>query len=673
MMNDMKVRTRLALGFGALLVLMLVVVGVAFVSLQEVGLEAAVLAKRDDALVAAANAMLAAQLEQAVAVRDFVSREDRSSEKASRDALERSEEAYDLAAAALAGHASGLKDDYLQQLAGKAHAGQAPVTNKTREVMALVENGEYERARSLVYKDMLPMQRAVMSNLATLASVTTELAKARADLAEAHAARALTVIAVMLAVSLAVGVLGTLWLARGITRPLNSAVSVTERVAAGDLTAHIDTTGHDETGRLLAALARMQASLHDMATSIRDGASVVSEASEEIARGNSDLSSRTEGHASSLEQIAASIEELTGTVKQNAESAKSASALAKKAAAEALGGGDIVGRVVKTMDGIEASSRRMSDIVGVIDGIAFQTNLLALNAAVEAARAGEQGRGFGVVATEVRALAQRSAMAAKEIKDLIGGSVSEAEAAAKLADEAGASITRIIDAAEQVSKLVADISTASQEQRAGIEQISGAIGNMEEGTQRNAALVEETNAATQQLLDQARGLVSVVGRFKLDQGEDRERAIAMVKKAVSHLSAAGPQRAFDDFEDPAGLFQMGDLYVMVFDGQGVIQAHGRRPEIRGRNDWDVTDADGKHQTREVIEVATTRGAGWIDYRWENPRTGQIEPKSTYVEGCGDYIVGCGVYRAENTPMLEDRAALRLSEPASQARALPKHS
>jgi methyl-accepting chemotaxis protein len=671
MMADIKVRTRLALGFGALLVLMLVVVGVAFVALREAGLQAAVLAKRDLALVAAANAMQAAQLEQAVAVRDFVSQEDLNSEKAAREALERSEQAYDAAAAALAEQAAGLKDDYLQQLANKAKEGQAPVTNKTREVMALVENAEYDRARAMVYKDMLPMQRAVMSNLATLASVTTELAKGRADLAASYAARALTAIAVMLAVSLGVGVLGTLWLSRGITRPLTSAVSVTERVAAGDLTALIPAGGHDETGRLLAALERMQRSLHDMATSIRDGARIVSDASEEIARGNGDLSSRTEAHASSLEEIAASIEELTGTVKQNADNAKSASALAKKAAAEAVGGGDIVGRVVKTMDGIEASSRKMSDIVGVIDGIAFQTNLLALNAAVEAARAGEQGRGFGVVATEVRALAQRSATAAKEIKALIGGSVSQAEAGAKLADEAGASITRIIDAAEQVSKLVADISTGSQEQRAGIEQISGAIANMEEGTQRNAALVEETNATTQQLLDQARGLVGVVGRFKLDQGEDRERAIAMVKKAVAHVKAAGPERAFDDFQDPNGAFQMGDLYVMVFDKQGVLRAHGRRPEIRGRNDWDVTDADGKHQTREVIQVAESRGAGWVDYRWENPRSGQIEPKSTYVEACGDYVVGCGIYRAESAGSVEGRAALRL--PARAARALPKRS
>jgi len=669
-MADIKVRTRLALGSGALLALMLVVVGVAFVSLREAGVQAAALAKRDLALVAAANAMQASQLEQAVAIRDFVSQSDLNAEKAAREAIARSAQSYEAAAATLGEQAAALKDEYLQQLANKAKAGQEPVSNKTREVMALVENAEYDRARALVYKDMLPMQRAVMDNLATLASVTTSLAQGRADQAEARATRALAVIAGMLAVALVLGVLGTIWLARGITRPLTSAVAVTERVASGDLTAQIQSGGQDETGRLLAALERMQQSLHDMATSIRDGAKVVSEASEEIARGNGDLSSRTEAHASSLEEIAASIEELTGTVKQNADNAKSASSLAKKAAAEAVSGGDIVGRVVKTMDGIETSSRRMSDIVGVIDGIAFQTNLLALNAAVEAARAGEQGRGFGVVATEVRALAQRSATAAKEIKALIGGSVAEAETGAKLADEAGAAITRIIDAAGQVSNLVADISTASQEQRAGIEQISGAIANMEEGTQRNAALVEETNATTQQLLDQARGLVSVVGRFKLDHGEDRERAIAMVKKAVAHLSRVAAERAFDDFHADDKGFKQGELYLIVFDDQGVIRAHGRNAAFRGRNDWEQADADGRKMTQEMVELGRSRGMGWVDYRWTNPRSGQVEPKSTYIERCSQYTIACGIYRAQGGAA-ESEAVLKL--PARPVRALPGRS
>jgi methyl-accepting chemotaxis protein len=670
MMGNIKVRTRLALGFGALLVLMFLVVGVAFIALRDTGFEAALTAKRDLALVAAANSMQAVQLEQSVAIRDFVVQEDLSGDQAAREAIARSTQAYEVAATLLAEQATVMKDEYLQQLATKAKEAQAPISNKTREVMALTENGEYKRARALVFKELLPMQKTVMGNLATLASVTTELAKGRADQAEAESVRALKIIAGTLAAALVLGVLGTIWLARGITHPLAGALAVTERVAAGDLTGRIDVGAEDETGRLLAALERMQHSLHDMATGIRDGARVVSSASEEIARGNSDLSSRTEGQASSLEQIAASIEELTGTVKQNAESAKSASALATKAAAEAVGGGAIVERVVKTMDSIEASSKKMADIVGVIDGIAFQTNLLALNAAVEAARAGEQGRGFGVVATEVRALAQRSATAAKEIKSLIGGSVGEVEAGAKLADEAGAAITRIIQAAEQVSRLVADISTGSQEQRAGIEQISGAIGNMEQGTQRNAALVEETHATTQQLLDQARALVGLVDRFKLDRADEREQAIAMVKSAVKHIQAEGAERAFADFQDPSGAFQSGELYLIVFDQRGTMQMHARKPELRGRDELDVTDADGKFQTREIIDVATRRGSGWVDYRWLNPRTGQTEPKSTYVELSGEYIVGCGIYRGEGEG---DASSAVLKLPEHAARALPKRA
>ena len=538
MMTDMKVRTRLALGFGALLALMLVVVALAFLALREAGLQASLLARQDLAMVSSANAMQAAQLEQALAIRDFVAQEDSAAEKAARTALDDSVQSFNGAAGVLELLAKDTGNDYLQQLAEKVRTAQEPVSKKTQEAIELVENAEYDKARSLVFKELLPMQRTIMGNLATLTSVTSELAKGRAGLAEASAARALKQIAMMLVAALVVGVLGTLWLARGITRPLTTAVAVTERVAAGDLTGEIETGSRDETGRLLAALAGMQRNLHEVAASIRDGARIVSQASEEIARGNSDLSSRTEAQASSLEEIAASVEELTGTVKQNAENAKSASALANKAAEAAVSGGGIVGRVVRTMDGIETSSKKMADIVGVIDAIAFQTNLLALNAAVEAARAGAQGRGFAVVAAEVRALAQRSADAAKEIKTLIGGSVEQVAAGAKLADEAGAAITKIIDAAKEVSRFVADISRASQEQRAGIEQISGAISNMEESTQRNAALVEQTNAGTQALLDQARELVTIVSRFKLLASSD-SAAGAEPRKA---LAAAKPHR-----------------------------------------------------------------------------------------------------------------------------------
>ncbi len=271
--------------------------------------------------------------------------------------------------------------------------------------------------------------------------------------------------------------------------------------------------------QLLAASVALQGTRerrHAIASILRDGARVVGGAAEEIARGNGELSQRTEQQGSSIAEVATSVQQLTGTVKKNAENAGSASALATNAAEAAENGNRIVERVVQTMDEIRGQSKRMAEIVGVIDGIAFQTNLLALNAAVEAARAGEQGRGFAVVASEVRALAQRSASAAKEIKTMISDGVEKAAVGAKFAYEAGLAITGILAMAEEVSSFVADISRASREQHAGIEQIGHALAGMQAGTQRNAALVEETSAATQALLEQARALVRVVERFKLD-------------------------------------------------------------------------------------------------------------------------------------------------------------
>jgi methyl-accepting chemotaxis protein len=321
------------------------------------------------------------------------------------------------------------------------------------------------------------------------------------------------------AVALVFGAIVAWFITRSITRPLGQAVKLAETVAAGDLTSHIEVSSKDETGQLMQALKNMNDSLAKVVGEVRVGTDTMATASAEIAQGNMNLSSRTEQQASSLEETAASMEELTSTVKQNADNARHANQLAMSASSVAVKGGSVVSQVVDTMGSINASSRKIVDIIGVIDGIAFQTNILALNAAVEAARAGEQGRGFAVVAAEVRNLAQRSAAAAKEVKTLIGDSVDKVEEGSKQVAEAGKTMDEIVDSVKRVTDIMAEITAASQEQTSGIEQINQAITQMDQVTQQNAALVEEAAAAAASLQEQAGSLSEVVSVFKLDNDQ----------------------------------------------------------------------------------------------------------------------------------------------------------
>jgi methyl-accepting chemotaxis protein len=302
---------------------------------------------------------------------------------------------------------------------------------------------------------------------------------------------------------------------RSITRPLIAAVNIAETVAAGDLTSRIEVVGRDETAHLLDALKRMNASLAGLIGQVHTGSESIAAGASQIASGNSDLSARTAGQAASLEQTASSMQELATTVRQNAESAKQGNELAISASAIAVRGGDAVSQVVKTMEAISASSTQVAQITAVIEGIAFQTNILALNAAVEAARAGEQGRGFAVVAAEVRTLAQRSAAAAKEIKDLIGASVEQVRVGAAQVDAAGRTIGDVVQAVRRVKDLMGEISIASNEQQMGIEQISQAVTLLDDVTQRNAALVEQVAAAAGSLESQASDLTASTSRFRL--------------------------------------------------------------------------------------------------------------------------------------------------------------
>jgi methyl-accepting chemotaxis protein len=300
-----------------------------------------------------------------------------------------------------------------------------------------------------------------------------------------------------------------------VTRPLAKALKVVRTVAAGDLTSRIEVRSQDETGQLMQAMKEMNDSLARIVAEVRAGTQTIAAASGQIATGNADLSSRTESQASSLEETASSMEELTSTVKQNADNARQANQLAVSAAGIATRGGEVVSQVVTTMGSINQSARKIADIIGVIDGIAFQTNILALNAAVEAARAGEQGRGFAVVAGEVRSLAQRSANAAREIKALITDSVQRVDTGSRLVNDAGATMNDVVDGIRRVADIMADITAATQEQSAGIEQVNQAIGQMDEVTQQNAALVEQAAAAAGALQEQASSLENVVRVFRV--------------------------------------------------------------------------------------------------------------------------------------------------------------
>ncbi len=423
-----------------------------------------------------------------------------------------------------------------------------------------------------------------------------------------------------------------------------------ERIASGDLSASgtRETAGSESlrADTFEHSVGQMATNLAGIVSQARASAENISRAANEIATGNNNLSQRTEAQASTLEETAASMEELAATVRRNAENCRQATEAADGARAVTEQASSGMRELSETMKEIQSGSSRVAEITGLIESIAFQTNILALNAAIEAARAGEKGRGFSVVAAEVRNLAHRSAAAAKEIKEVIRGSAGSIDRGAALAHDTGGTMEKVLAGVQQVNELIKDIARASTEQSTGVDEINRALIQLEHMTQQNAALVEQATSAAMSFEDESARLVNMVGTFKLDRMQERDRVVALVKRAAAHLRTEGREKACRDFEDPAGGFIDGELYVFANDLSGVQLSNARSREQTGQNTIGKLDAKGHEFVRAYIEIAKARGSGWHDYHHVNPVTGKVELKSAYVERLGDVVLGCGMYKAE---------------------------
>ncbi len=539
-LNNLRIGVRLRIGFGIILALLVAVVVTDNVS------SANNRKKLFDGLAVAniklllTTKMKGEQLEGVIAIRSIGLQAEVSGMNKEEARLKEHRELFsDARGKLMAMGVTDVEKKIFEEIARLDKELETPTTEAISQALAFNSEG----VAGIIATQIDPLYKQVLAEINKLVELQQAAEEKVLDQAALSSLRLMYLLIACAAFAVAIGAALAWAITRSITHPLEKAVQLARRVANGDLTAAITVESMDETGTLMQALKEMNEHLAQTVGQVRCGADTIATASAQIAAGNLDLSARTEHQASSLEQTASSMEELTSTVKQNADNARQANQLAQSASHEALKGGAVVAQVVDTMGSINASSKKIVDIIGVIDGIAFQTNILALNAAVEAARAGDQGRGFAVVATEVRSLAQRSAAAAKEIKALIGDSVDKVETGSHLVRQAGNTMQQIVASIGRVADIMGEITAASNEQSAGIEQVNQAIAQMDQVTQQNAALVEQAAAAATALQEQATDLAQVVSMFTLDdmQAATVGSVIAQAPKArttVRNKSAA---------------------------------------------------------------------------------------------------------------------------------------